>query len=386
MMRSALLLAITALGQLTSAGRSGSGSHKSGPTLVDGELIFHPPSNYTDPQVLYARSVQLYDGRLLATWENYSPEPPLVYFPIYESLDDGASWHELSKVEDQVNGYGLRYQPFLYQLPQAFGKFPKGTVLLSGSSIPADLSSTHIELYASTDKGRTWEFVSHIASGGVALPNNGETPVWEPFLMTYQDTLIVYYSDQRDNETYGQKLVHQETKDLVHWGDVIDDVTSPTYTDRPGMPVITKLPNGDYLIVYENGGTSVSEAYSFPVYYRIASDPRKFLEAPAHYINTTTGDIPVSSPYVVWSPVGGPQGSIIVSGGGQQPLYINRDGGNPDAWVTYNISAPAAYTRNLRILQEDPDYLMVLGAGHLPPSSTNNVTDSVYRISEILGL
>lgn len=63
----------------------------------------------------------------------------------------------------------------------------------------------------------TWTFVSHIANGGVAvsttshsdhvwkpcstlfdsqLPNNGETPVWEPFLMQYNGQLVCYYSDQ----------------------------------------------------------------------------------------------------------------------------------------------------------------------------------------------
>lgn len=33
--------------------------------------VFVPPANYTDPQVLYARTVELEGGVLLATWENY---------------------------------------------------------------------------------------------------------------------------------------------------------------------------------------------------------------------------------------------------------------------------------------------------------------------------
>lgn len=145
---------------------------------LDKVLLFQPPDNYTDPRTLYARTTQLSDGRLLATWENYSPEPPAVYFPVYESADGGASWAEVSRVEDQVYGFGLRYQPVLYELPRAFGDdFPAGTVLLAGSAIPTNLSETNIELYASRDQGLTWEFVSHIAHGGVALPNNGE---WEP--------------------------------------------------------------------------------------------------------------------------------------------------------------------------------------------------------------
>ena len=150
---------------------------------ISNKVIFTPPSNYTDPRVLYPRTEELSDGTLLATWENYSPEPPLVYFPIYESKDSGASWKMISKVTDTVNGWGLRYQPFLYELPEDLGEFKAGTVLCAGNSIPTDLSRSQIDVYASTDKGYTWKFVSHVAAGGKAVPNNGQTPVWEPFLM-----------------------------------------------------------------------------------------------------------------------------------------------------------------------------------------------------------
>ncbi|KAF3006952.1 hypothetical protein E8E14_003046 [Neopestalotiopsis sp. 37M] len=385
MLRTAAL-ALAALGSLVDAAAVAIDTRNAHaePTTVDRTLLFQPPDNYTDPRTLYARTVELSCGKLLATWENYSPEPPPVWFPIYESLDYGQSWTEIARVQDQVYGFGLRYQPFLYELPQAFGDYPAGTVLLSGSAIPTNLSETNIELYASRDQGVTWEFVSHIAHGGVAVPNNGETPVWEPFIYVYEDTLIVYYSDQRD-PNYGQKLVHQETTDLVNWSDVIDDVTHSTYTDRPGMPIVTKLPNGQYFYVYEYGGTSITADYSFPIYYRIADDPRQFASAADNYINAT-GYIPVSSPYVVWSSVGGDNGSIVVSSG-RQPLFINRALGDPDAWEMYSdFDQPAAYTRSLRVLAEDDDYLLVAGAGVLPPSTTNNVTVSVYKLSELLGL
>lgn len=122
--------------------------------------VFVPPSNYTDPGVLYARTVELEGGVLLATWENYSPEPPLVYAPIFKSVDGGESWKEIAKVQDQVNGWGLRYQPFLYELPTNVGKYQAGTILLATNSIPTDLNFTKIDIYASRDKGYTWEFVS----------------------------------------------------------------------------------------------------------------------------------------------------------------------------------------------------------------------------------
>lgn len=157
--------------------------------------VFTSGPDWTPPGTLYGRSIQLDDSSILTTWENYSPEPPPVYFPIFRSTDYGRTYTEISRVRDQVRGMGLRYQPFLYQLPGRLGHLPAGTILLSGNAIPTDLSSTHLELYASCDQALTWEFVSHIADGSVALPNNGETPVREPFLFYRDGVLTVFYSD-----------------------------------------------------------------------------------------------------------------------------------------------------------------------------------------------
>ena len=109
---------------------------------------------------------------------------------------------------DQVNGWGMRWQPQLYELPQAIGNMPAGTILCAGNSIPSDYSKSKLDLYKSTDHGKTWSFVSSIASGGQPKSENGYTPVWEPFLLVADNKLIVYYSDQRDPK-YGQKIVHQ---------------------------------------------------------------------------------------------------------------------------------------------------------------------------------
>lgn len=159
-----LLLPTTLLAQPTK-----STNPASSPTISN-VTIFSPPANYTVPRTLYARTLLLTQpcnkeaasassastngNTLLATWENYGPNNDTnPYFPIYASHDGGATWSERSRVHDQVNGWGLRYQPFLYELPEAFGGYKAGTILLAGNSIPDDLSETQIDLYASTDKG-----------------------------------------------------------------------------------------------------------------------------------------------------------------------------------------------------------------------------------------
>lgn len=353
--------------------------------LLTQKKIFTPPANagWTDPRVLYARSAQFDDGTLLATWENYSPEPPPVYFPIFQSKDNGQTWSEISRVQDTQQKWGLRYQPFLYILPEDFAGYKKGTVLLSGSSIPTDLSKTQIELYVSTNKGKTWKFLSHIAAGGAAFPTNGLTPVWEPFLMLHQNKLICYYSDQRENATYGQKMVHQTTTNLLNWGPVVNDVTYPTYGDRPGMPTVARLPNGKFIMTYEYGGGPDLSPYTFPVYFKTSSNPEAFGSATGRVIKTADGVIPVGSPYVVWSPVGGPNGTIIVSCGTRTEIFINKNLGE-GPWTMIATPEAEAYTRYLSVMKNDQSKLIIMGGGKLPPtgSNVNSVQLSIMDITK----
>ncbi|OAA64679.1 Neuraminidase [Niveomyces insectorum RCEF 264] len=348
-------------------------------------LVFKPPSNYTSPRVLYARTVELSDGSLLATWENYSPEPPAVYFPVYRSTDNGSTWAEVSRVTDQTpTAWGLRYQPFLYELPADVGTFKEGTVLCAGNSIPTDLSRTQIDVYASTDKGLTWMFVSHVAAGGKARPDNGQTPVWEPFLLYYNGSIIIYYSDQRDPK-HGQKLVHQTSSDLLTWDPAVDDVAVADYKARPGMTTVAALPNGQYIMTYEYGN---APGGGFPVYYRLATDPRAFAAAPAFQL-VTGNTRPTSSPYVTWTLFGGGGGSngtILVSANSHAQLFSNSALGDAAKWTQHSVPQPAAYTRHLRVLRNDPTRLLIMGAGHLPPGTTNTVSLSVVDLEQVLGV
>ncbi|KAJ8126542.1 hypothetical protein O1611_g7095 [Lasiodiplodia mahajangana] len=62
-------------------------------------------------------------------------------------------------------------------------------------------------------------------------------------------------------------------------------------------------------------------------------------------------------------------------------IYINKALGAEGAWETVSTPEGVSYTRSLRIFQQDPSYLLISGAGHLPPSTTNNVTLSVVKVN-----
>jgi hypothetical protein len=135
-------------------------------TDFNNNILFYPASNAVHWKTLYARSLQLPDESLLMTWENYPKEPPLVNHPIYRSVDGGATWSNYSSLKDQVNGWGMRFQPFLYPLRYHFGGFAPGTILAAGVSAPFSLvGGVYIDLYASTDQAKTWTFLSHVAYG-----------------------------------------------------------------------------------------------------------------------------------------------------------------------------------------------------------------------------
>ncbi|KAJ9606061.1 hypothetical protein H2200_009022 [Cladophialophora chaetospira] len=350
--------------------------------FFNNHTVFQSPPDYTIPGTLYARTLQLPDSSLLATWENYSPEPPPVYFPIFRSTDYGSTWTEISRVEDTSgNNFGMRYQPFLYLLPRDWSSWKAGTIFVAGSSIPTDLSTTDIQLYASTDNGVTWQFTSSIAQGGRAIPNNGETPVWEPFLMLYNGQLICYYSDQRDPAN-GQKLVHQASSDGKTWAEVVDDVAYSNYTARPGMTTVAQIGSGDFIMTYEYGGGPVDGVfpvnYTFPVFYKIASDPTQFGQVEGQSIVTTdvTRTVPVSSPYIIYDKT---ENMIIVSCGTLSEVFINKAGGDVASWESRSTGERVSYTRSLRIIHDEKwnKGLLIAGGGKLPPSENNTVTVGV---------
>ncbi|WP_405820509.1 RICIN domain-containing protein [Streptomyces sp. NBC_01390] len=367
----AFILLVSVLTMVVPAGRADALARPS-------QTMYTPPSGAPSPGSLYPRAMRMQhngsaNGTILATFEQYTTGTPVL--PIYRSTDNGNSWSKISEVADTQNGWGMRWEPELFELPAAVGDFPAGTILAAGASVPSDRSAIKIDVYASTDRGQTWTFAGNIATGGPAFDANGNTPVWEPFFLYANGKLIVYYSDQRD-PAHGQKVVHQVTTDLHTWGPVVDDVAMPTYSQRPGMPTVAKLPNGNYVMTYEYGG---SPSGNFAVYYKISADPEAFNSVTGIPLQATDGTIPTSTPYITWLPTGGPNGTLVVSAYSTSDLFLNTQNGAANTWTRISSNVAGGYSRGMVPLS-DGHSLLVLSGGSGGPNLSNPVTYSTIDL------
>jgi hypothetical protein len=197
--------------------------------------------------------------------------------------------------------------------------------------------------------------------------------------------LACYYSDQRDPK-HGQKLSHQTSKDLKTWGPVVNDVRYDEYIARPGMTVVAKIETmNKWILVHEFPvGNSSSHGANYPVYYRIADSPLEFDSAEGIPIVINGNFAPNASPYVVWSPVGGPNGTIIVSDADHPEVYTNRFGGDSDKWEAHTSGQPAAYSRALHVFSKYPDHLMVLGGATFDSGGPNALSLTVLSLTQML--
>lgn len=327
---------------------------------------YFPRENYTSWRSIYARTLQLPDDSLLITWEDYPPIDE-TYFPIYKSTDGGATWWEFSRVYDQVNNWGLRYQSFLYRLDTDFGGHKKGTILITGPSVPANLSEAYIDLYASEDEGKSWQFVSHIVYGaGPETVADGNKAVWEPFLIMYEDQLVCFFSDQRD-PAHAQKLAYKTTRNLKTWSAEVNAVAQPAYADRPGMATVAHIEStGKYIMTFEYCGGPI--ASGCPVYYKVAESPLEFgpVEPLPMVSNGTDRLIPNGSPYVIWTRNPGRDdgsGLILANGDSLDQVMVNEDAGAADGWKAVDVGQWSAYSRSLRTINTPHGSKLLLGNG-----------------------
>lgn len=178
-------------------------------------------------------------------------------------------------------------------------------------------TSAHFEEWRSTDHGYTWTFVGTIQQSD-NLPNN--LGIWEPFLaLDASGHLVCYFSDERQHSTYSQFLGHITSTDGgATWSSETMDVASTNSNDRPGMATVAKTSSGLYVMAFEDCNGDNCDAH-----IKTSSDGQSWGSGPSDMgvrASTAGGGFLRSSPYVVWSPVGGPNGELILSA---QTYYSN---------------------------------------------------------------
>ncbi|KAF2748390.1 glycoside hydrolase family 93 protein [Sporormia fimetaria CBS 119925] len=145
------------------------------------------------------------------------------------------------------------------------------------------------------------------------------------------------------------------------------------------MPTVVSLLNGKLIMAYEySSDPAISGSHQFPVYYKTATNPEKFAPASGVALRASNGTVPNGSPYVVWSSAGGANGTSVVSCGTRGEIFVNKGFGE-GPWRRVAAREGTSYTRHLRVLR-DESKLLIMGAGKLPPSSTNRVTVTVMDI------
>lgn len=350
--------------------------------------IMNPEDNYSGRnQCLSPRVVEGLNGELYATFENGTPseiQPDEYSFPVYRSDDKGETWTRVGEIlnDDNVHPdsyykitsytdvgapstaeevtadtegavrhpWSMQNCPQLFVLPEDAGELKAGTLICAGVAVPVEegaekvadagyggLWDSSLDLYYSTDGGATWTYSSTIATGGENGRNiMGYDPVWEPFFVYYDDTLICYYSDETEpGDNGGQILVYKTSTDGgATWSEktVIVDTNA-----RPGMPVVSQMANGQWILVYETVGWNPIKGG-----YKIADNPFEW-ENVSDWgdtlpgINNTYG----GSPYVYTLD----DGRVVAGTGSLSQVFVNTREDASGEWIACETGAAAGYNR-----------------------------------------
>jgi hypothetical protein len=285
------------------------------------------------------------NGRMLMVFERDG----MGGIPLYESVDGGAHWRFLSDVTDQAHGkdprWQLRWQPHLSELAKPSADLPAGTLLLGANATGDDASgrlvAEDLQLYASTDGGRSWRYRGSIVKGGGNPSDKDNHGVWEPNVHRLDDgRLVAYYSSEKHKaEGFNQLLAHKVSTDGGRtWGEEKIDVAIPGGVERPGMAVVDRLPDGRYVMTYED----IDGPDNGQVFLKTSADGLDWGDPSDRGtpVRTAAGAWPAASPIVRWLPWRNGPGVIAVvaerAGGDGDPsgrsLYWNNDGGRGPWW------------------------------------------------------
>lgn len=242
----------------------------------------------------------------------------------YESTDEGGSFARVGQIPP-VQGIMPKCCGTLFEVPQRIGELNEGTLLYAATYCEkTDAQTASIEVFASTDDGKTWAHHSTPLRRGSCITTRHDG-IWEPeFEVDASGALVMFWSDETDRR-FSQKLMQMRAVDGATWGDEQDTVASNIQKDRPGMAVVSRLPSGIYFMSYELCGPAACT-----VFYRTSADGWNF-GTPSNTgrkVQTATGEFFEHAPTNRWDEhLQDGEGALLLVG----QYLMTRDGTNaPD--------------------------------------------------------
>lgn len=288
----------------------------------------NPSEDASYPRVIRLDHSGAANGTLLATFAHSGNGGAKANFPVYKSTNGGTSWSAspVGTVTDTQHGWDLD-GPTLFELPQAEGNLPAGTLLAAGTAWNHnDYTQQAVEVFASTNQGATWSYRSSCTSEA-GTPNSQGHGIWEPeFAVAGNGDLVCYFSDERpSSNNYNQVLAHVvSTNGGATWGSEVYDVAVQNGVERPGMATVVKLPNGTWAMTYEDCKNGFDPDQACDVYIKTTSNAESWNPGSlGTRIQTADNRFLLHTPYLTWSSAGGTNGTLIVSG---QRVVAGTDG------------------------------------------------------------
>lgn len=193
----------------------------------------------------YARMCRLANGDWLALYTtNLAWASDAIN--IYKSTDTCRTWTQIAQVNETASNLDLGNGSMI-QLSNGDLLLALRAVIFNASGVGTNFA---LRVYKSTNLGTNWSLYSTID----ALTNNGTEGLYEPDLhLAYNGELVCEYADESYQPTYSQVISEKVSPDLgATWGTkttAAADLNSSS--DRPGMPQVTLLANGNYMMVFE---------------------------------------------------------------------------------------------------------------------------------------
>jgi hypothetical protein len=291
-----------------------------------GQVLYSPDlDTYPGGTAGYPRAVRLdHDGSsaetLVATFARAGHDGPTT-LPIYRSTDGGESWSQVSTISSHTAGWDIE-APTLFEVPRDISGLDAGDLLAAGTAWDiGDYTAQKVEVFRSTDGGSTWQYLS-VCTQTSGQPDSWGHGIWEPtFLVTDNDTLACFISDERpaNSATNNQVIGHYTSDDGGQtWSSTFTlDVAFPADNlARPGMQTFAQLPNGTYLMSYEMCRDATDADHACEVYVKSSADGLGWGAADdaGTLVQTTDGRQLLHTPYIAWLPGGGPDGTVLLSG------------------------------------------------------------------------